>query len=70
MIDTYVIIRRDTGKLAHSKAYTSIRDAKLALKYHHGGPFASHYAVAKVSAKPSALFTVRADGKWMEVPAE
>lgn len=70
MIDTYVIIRRPSGELTHSKAYTSLRDAKLALKYHHGGPYVSNYAVVKISAIPSAMYAVRSDGKWMEVSAE
>lgn len=69
MIETYVIVEKATGKVAHHKAYLNARDAKLALRCHKGSR-APQYAVAKVCAEPVALWAVGDNGKWAEVKAE
>ncbi|MNW16945.1 hypothetical protein D3C71_2159710 [compost metagenome] len=68
MYTTYVIIDTNTGEIAHGKAYTSSGPAKLALRYHYE-PY-SHYAVAKITAPPSEIVALDANGKWKEVTAE
>lgn len=65
---TYVIIDTSTGEIAHNKAYTASGPAKLALRYHYEKY--PHYAVAKITAAPTQIVALDADGKWAEVSAE
>ena len=68
MYTTYVIIDTATGEIAHNKAYTAPGPAKLALRYHYE-KYPS-YAVAKITADPSQVIALDADGNWTEVSAE
>lgn len=63
----YVIIDRATGEIAHNKAYTASGPAKLALRYHYEK--SPQYGVAKITAAPSQVVTLDADGNWTEVSA-
>ena len=65
---TYVIIDTTTGEIARNKAYTASGPAKLALRYHYKK--SPQYAVAKVTAAPSQVVALDADGNWTEVSAD
>ncbi|MNN17151.1 hypothetical protein D3C81_1303250 [compost metagenome] len=64
----YVIIDTTTGELVHTKAYTASGPAKLALRYHYEK--SPQYAVAKITAVPSQVVVLDADGNWTEVSAD
>ncbi|WP_342480433.1 hypothetical protein NST07_25810 [Paenibacillus sp. FSL L8-0340] len=64
----YVIIDTSTGEIAHTKAYTASGPAKLALRYHYEK--SPQYAVAKITAVPSQVVALDADGNWAEVSAD
>lgn len=68
MYTAYIIIDRVSGEPAQAKAYTTVGDAKRALKYHHKHNY-EQYAIAKIQAAPEVLLVSDKDGKWTEVLA-
>lgn len=70
MNNVYIVLRKATGEMALGRTYSTVRDAKIALKNRIFRPNWPLYAVAAVKIDPTIVATVDDSGNWADIKTE
>lgn len=64
MLEVYVIIRKSTGEVAHSRAvYTSLQAAKSVVRRMY---CPQDYAVARIGSAATVVAEIDGNGRWRD----